>query len=326
MAERFRVVVTDFLDEATVEAPILGDVAEIVLAGAHAEADLAPHLPGADALIVYHDIPFLGEAVFAPASRCKVTVRAGVGYNNIDLEAAGSRGIPVCNVPDYGSEEVADHAILLMLAVARRLIASHDSMRRGEWDYKVSTPAPRLRGKTFGVVGCGRIGTATALRAKAFGMDVVFFDPHLPRGWDKALGIRRANTLAELLEGSHVVSLHCYLDAASRHLIDADAFARMRSGAILINTARGPVVDQEALVAALARGGLTGVGLDVFEREPLDDDRLRLDPRVLMTPHSAFYSDEGFLEMRRKTAEEVRRVLLGETPWNLVNREHLVAR
>jgi phosphoglycerate dehydrogenase-like enzyme len=326
MAERFRVLVTDFLDETTVEEPILGDVADIVLARAHAEADLLPHLADADALIVYHDIPFLGEAVFGAASRCKVTVRAGVGYNNICLKATGSRGIPVCNVPDYGSEEVADHAIMMMLAVARRLIASHESMRRGEWDYKVSTPAPRLRGKTFGVVGCGRIGTATALRAKAFGMDVVFYDPNLARGYDKALGIRRADSLAELLEQSHVVSLHCYLDAGSRHLINADAFAKMRDGAILINTARGPVVDQEALVAALAGGKLTGVGLDVFEREPLDEDRLRVDPRVLMTPHSAFYSDEGFVEMRRKTAEEVRRVLLGETPWNLVNREHLVAR
>jgi C-terminal binding protein len=323
MAERFRVLVTDFLDESSVETPILGDIAELVLAQAHSEADLFPYLPDADALIIYHDIPFLSDAVFSRATRCRAAVRAGVGYNNIDLKATGSRGIVVCNVPDYGSEEVADHAIMMMLAVSRRLIASHESMRAGVWDYKVSTPAPRLRGKIFGVVGCGRIGTATALRAKAFGMDVVFYDPHLPRGYDKALGIRRANTLGELLEQSHVVSLHTYLDAGSYHLINAEAFARMRDGAILINTARGPVVDQEALIAALASGKLTGVGLDVFEREPLDDDRLRNDPRVLMTPHSAFYSDEGFIEMRRKTAEEVRRVLLGEQPWCPVNREFL---
>jgi C-terminal binding protein len=326
MGERFRVVVTDFLDETSVESPILGGIAEIHLAQAHSEAELAASLPDADALIVYHDIPMLGEAVFSAARKCQVAVRAGVGFNNIDLKAAGARGVLVCNVPDYGSEEVADHAILMMLAVSRRLIASHESMRSGNWDYKVSTPAPRLRGRVFGVVGCGRIGTATALRAKAFGMDVVFYDPHLPRGYDKALGIRRANTLGELLAQSDVVSLHCYLDADSRHLMDAEAFSRMREGAILVNTARGPVVDQEALVSALASGRLRGVGLDVFEREPLDDDRLRNDPRVLMTPHSAFYSDEGFVEMRRKTAEEVRRVLLGEAPWNPVNREYLIAR
>lgn len=326
MRARFRVVVTDFLDESTVETPILGDIADIHLAMAHSEGDLAGVLPDADALIVYHDIPMLGAAVFSAATRCRVAVRAGVGYNNIDLKAAGAHGVLVCNVPDYGSEEVADHAIMMMLAVARRLVASHDSMRSGEWNYKVSTPAPRLRGRTFGVVGCGRIGTATALRAKAFGMDVVFYDPCLSPGYDKALGIRRAHTLGELLAQSDVVSLHCYLDAGSRHLIDAEAFARMRDGAILINTARGAVVDQEALLAALASGRLRGAGLDVFEREPLDDDRLRHDPRVLMTPHSAFYSDEGFEEMRRKTAEETRRVLLGEAPWNPLNREYLVAR
>lgn len=326
MGDRFRVVVTDFLDESSVETPILGDIAEIHLARAHSESELVPALPEADALVVYHDIPFLGEAVFSAARKCRVAVRAGVGYNNIDLKAAGAQGVLVCNVPDYGSEEVADHAIMMMLAVSRRLIASHESMRAGTWDYKVSTPSPRLRGRIFGVVGCGRIGTATALRAKAFGMDVVFYDPGMPRGYDKALGIRRAESLGELLEQSHVVSLHCYLDEGSRHLIDAGAFSRMREGAILINTARGPVVDQDALVAALASGRLTGAGLDVFEREPLDDDRLRHDSRVLLTPHSAFYSDEGFVEMRRKTAEEVRRVLLGEPAWNPVNREYLVSR
>ncbi len=326
MSERFRVLVTDFLDECSVESPILGDIAEIRLAGAHNEAELLGSLSDVDALILYHDIPFLGEAIFSAAARCRVAVRAGVGFNNIDLKAAGSHGVLVCNVPDYGSEEVADHAILMMLAVSRRLIASHESVRSGAWDYKVSTPSPRLRGRIFGVVGCGRIGTATALRAKAFGMDVVFYDPSLPRGYDKALGIRRANTLGELLEQSHVVSLHCYLDTGSHHLMDAEAFARMREGAILINTARGSVVDQEALVSALASGRLTGAGLDVFEREPLDDERLRQDARVLLTPHSAFYSDEGFVEMRRKTAEEVRRVLLGETAWNPVNCEYLISR
>jgi C-terminal binding protein len=316
MAAEYRVVIADFLTETTVEAPILGDIARLSLAGAHDEAGLADHLAEADALILFHDIAMVGEATFSRASRCRCIVRAGVGYNNVDRAAAARHGVIVCNVPDYGTEEVADHAILLLLALARKLLPGDAAIRAGGWDYGTALGTPRLRGKTLGLVGCGRIGTATALRAKAFGLDVVFHDPLVPQGTDKSLGIRRVHQLDELLEKSHFVSLHCYLDHATRHLIDAKALARMRPGAFLINTARGPVVDQEAMLEALDTGRLAGAGLDVVEREPLDDDRLRRHPRVILTPHSAFYSVEGFIELRTKAAEEVRRILLGEPPRN----------
>lgn len=319
----FQVVMTDFLREASVEAPVLEDIAEIVFAEARSEAELLPHLSRADALLVFHEIDLLGAATFAAAPRCRGVVRAGVGYNNIDLAAAGRRGVVVCNVPDYGTEEVADHAMLLLLAVARRLGHCDRAIRSGRWDYNDARPAPRLRGKTLGLVGCGRIGTATALRARAFGLDVVFYDPYVVPGVDKALGVRRADSLGELLEQSQFVSIHCYLSEETRNMINAAAFARMPRGAILVNTARGPIVDQDALVAALETGQLAGAGLDVVEREPLDDERLRSRANVLMTPHSAFYSDEGYIELRRKAAEEVRRVLLGEKPLNPVNREFL---
>jgi phosphoglycerate dehydrogenase-like enzyme len=241
-----------------------------------------------------------------------------VGYNNIDRAAAARRGVIVCNVPDYGTEEVADHAIMLLLALVRRLLPCHSAIRSGVWDYRSSLPSFRLRGKTLGLVGCGRIGTATALRARAFGLEVAFHDPFAREGTDKALGIRRVYRLEELLEQSDFVSLHCYLDETTRHLIDARALARMRPGAYLINTARGPIVDQSALREALNSGRLAGAGLDVVEREPLDDDRLRDHPHVILTPHSAFYSVEGFVELRTKAAEEVRRVVLGEAPRNPV--------
>jgi C-terminal binding protein len=302
---------------------VLEGVADLIIAGAHDEADLASHLADADAILLFHDISRMTDATFAAAGKCKLIVRAGVGYNNVDLPAAGRRGIAVCNVPDYGTEEVADHSIMLLLAVARFLRVQDRSMREGTWDYLTGRDTPRLRGKTLGLVGCGRIGSATALRAKAFGLDVVFYDPNVPQGLDKALGIRREHHLDRLLEQAHFVSLHCYLDDRSRHLIDAKALATMRPGSILINTARGPVVDQEALIAALESGHLLGAGIDVFEREPLDDDRLRQHPRVVLTPHSAFYSVEGFVELRTKAAEEIRRVLLGEPPRNLVNRAML---
>ncbi|RUL82957.1 C-terminal binding protein [Tautonia sociabilis] len=320
MADPFRVVVTDFLTEADVELPILGDIARIDLAGATSEADLADLLPTADALIVYHDVPMLTAQSINRLGRCRGIVRAGVGYNNLDLEAADLRGIPICNVPDYGAEEVADHAIMMLLAVVRRLGPCHEAIRRGGWDVPIVYGVPRLRGRTLGLVGCGRIGSATALRARAFGLDVVFFDPFVVPGFEKALGIRRASSLEDLFEQSDFVSVHCYLDETTRHLVNADRLARMRAGGVLINTARGPIVDQQALLEALDSGHLAGAGLDVVEREPLDDDRLRFHPRVLLTPHVAFYSVEGFLEMRRKSAEEVRRLLLGQPLRCPVNR------
>lgn len=317
------VVITDFLEETRVEAPVLGDLARIVCARAHEESDLASIVAEAAVLIVYHDVPRITDATLERAERCFGIVRAGVGYNNVDLDAASRRGIVVCNVPDYGTEEVADHAILLLLAIARHLLPCHASMRSGEWNYHVAGPTPRLRGRTLGLVGCGRIGTATALRAKAFGLDVVFHDPLAVPGLDKALGIRRAASLEDLLRQSDILSIHCYLDETTHHLIDAEALAMLPPGAIVVNTARGPVIDQAALVEALDSGRLLGAGLDVFEREPLDDERLRNHPRVVLTPHSAFYSVEGFDELRLKTAEEARRLLLDEPPRCPVNLDRI---
>jgi C-terminal binding protein len=319
MPERLTVLIADFLDETAIESAVLGDIAEFVMARATDESQLAPYLPKADAIMLFHDLTMLGEATFARATRCRGLVRAGVGYNNVDLEAATRHGVVVCNVPDYGTEEVADHAIMFLLALVRRLVPSHEAIRGGHWDHRTAVGAPRLRGKIFGIVGCGRIGAAAALRARALGLDVVFYDPFLRQGMDKALGIRRVHRLEELLEQSHFVSLHCYLDAGSHHLINARTIARIRPGAILINTARGPVVDEDALLEALESGHIAAAGLDVVEREPLENEGLRKHPNVLFTPHTAFYSVEGYTELRTKTAEEVRRLLLGEPPLNPVN-------
>jgi C-terminal binding protein len=319
MSDRFTVLIADFLDETSIESVILEDIARIVMARAKDETELSDHLPEADAILLFHDISILGERSFARAPRCRCVVRAGVGYNNIDLAAATRHGVIVCNVPDYGTEEVADHAIMFLLAIVRRLVPSHTAIRAGTWDYRTAVGAPRLRGKTFGVVGCGRIGTATALRALALGLDVVFHDPFLRQGMDKALGIRRAFQLDELLEQSHFVSLHSYLDTTTRHMINERTLASMRPGAVLINTARGPLVDEQALLNALDSGHIAFAGLDVVESEPLENDRLRTHPNILLTPHTAFYSVEGYTELRTKTAQEAKRILLGEPPRNPVN-------
>ncbi len=319
MSKRFNVLIADFLDETSIESAVLGDLAQLVMAHATEESQLERFLPQADAIMLFHDLSILSELSFSRAPRCRGVVRAGVGFNNVDVESASRHGVVVCNVPDYGTEEVADHAIMFLLALVRRLVISHQAIRDGNWDYRTALGAPRLRGKTFGVVGCGRIGTAAALRAKAFGLDVVFYDPYLRQGMDKALGIRRVYALDDLLEQSHFVSLHCYLDANSKHLVNATTIARMKPGAILINTARGPIIEETALLDALDSGHLAAAGLDVIEREPLDYDRLRNHPKVLLTPHTAFYSVEGYNELRTKTAEETRRILLGEAPRNPVN-------
>lgn len=319
-----RVLVCDFLDECEVEKPILDGLAEITLARGWKESDITDFVPTADAIILYHDIPWIGEATFSRADHCLGIVRAGVGYNNVDLVAAGSRGIVVCNVPDYGTEEVADHAITMLLAIVRQLRQGDEAIRGGVWNFNTVIETPRLKGMTLGLIGCGRIGTATALRAKAFGLDVVFYDPLVVPGYDKALGIRRVDRLEELLEQSPLVSLHCYLDKTTHHMINAKTLAMMPKGAILVNTARGGVVDGDALVEALESGHLLGAGLDVVEREPLDDERLRKHPRVILSPHSAFYSREGFVELRRKTAEEIRRLLTGQTLRCPVNSPQLV--
>jgi C-terminal binding protein len=319
MSKRKTVLIADFLDETSIESGVLDDLADLIMARARDETELIKYLPDADAIMVFHDLSILSEASFSWAPRCRGVVRAGVGYNNIDVNSASRHNVVVCNVPDYGTEEVADHAIMFLLALARRLVGSHQAIRAGTWDYRTAVGAPRLRGRTFGIIGCGRIGTATAVRAKALGLDVVFYDPYLRQGMDKALGIRRVYRLDDLLEQSDFVSLHCYLDQSNRHLINSDTIARMRPGAYLINTARGPLVNEAALLNALDSGQIAAAGLDVVESEPLEIDRLRQHPQVLFTPHTAFYSVEGYTELRTKTAEEIRRILLGEPPRNPVN-------
>ncbi len=251
-------------------------------------------------------------------------MRCGVGFDNIDIRAAGLHGIVVCHVPDYGTEEVADHALLLLLALARRLLPCHEAIRAGGWDLTQIFGAPRLRGRTLGIIGCGRIGTAMALRAKALGLRVVVYDPYKPDGLDKMLGVERAFRLEELLPQAEFLTLHCPLTRETRHLLNPRTLSLLPKGAYVINTARGPCIQPAALRAALDSGQVAGAGLDVFEIEPLDDEALRSHPRVILTPHAAFYSVEGYTEMRRKGAEEARRVLQAEPVRNPVNLHCLV--
>jgi D-3-phosphoglycerate dehydrogenase/C-terminal binding protein len=263
--------------------------------------------------------------------RCRVIVRGGVGFDNVDRPLCRQLGIPVANVPDYGTEEVADSALAMLLGLARGIHLANSVLRagQGDWSYERAVPLMRLRGSVLGIVGLGRIGTAMAMRGKSLGMDVAFFDPYKPDGYDKSLGIRRVETLDELLAASLAVSLHCPLSDETYHLIDAAAIAKLPRGSYLINTARGGVVDVRALPDALASGQLAGAGIDVLEQEPPlpDDPLLRAwrDPqhtahhRLILNPHLAWYCQQGQRELRRKTAETCRRALQGLPLRNVVN-------
>jgi len=330
-SQSYKVVITDvFADALAPEREALGELAAVEALNARCEGELAGRVEQADALIVCHLVT-ISRHTIARLGRCRVIVRAGVGFDNIDVEAARERAIPVVNVPDYCVEEVADSAIGLMLALTRGLSGLNSRLRAGDpqWHHAPAAPLYRLRGRTFGIVGLGRIGTATALRARALGMDVVFYDPYKPAGSEKALGIRRVSALDALLGQSFVLSLHCPLTPETRGMINAAAIACLPRGAFLINTARGGVVETAAIPPAIASGQLAGAGIDVLEREPppVDDPLVRAwrDPshpahhRVILTPHSAFYSEESLLELRRKAASACRDALLGAPLRNVVN-------
>jgi C-terminal binding protein len=264
--------------------------------------------------------------------KLKVVVRMGVGYDRVDRAACAARGILVANLPDYGTQEVAEFAVLLAVALRRGLTLYHDSQRGpapAPWAVMPSAIVRRQEVQTFGILGLGRIGSAAALRAKAFGYKVVFFDPYQPNGWDRALGISRARTLEALLEQSDVLSIHCPLTRNTRGLVDEAALRRLPKGAVVVNTARGPILDIAALERYLRDGHLAGAGLDVIPEEPPQEpipDLLRayradepwLRGRLIITPHIAFHSPEAWQDIRVKGVETMRDVLVEGKRTNVI--------
>lgn len=326
-----KVVITDFInDDLATEREALAGLATVEAFDAHHEDEFVGRIEDAAAIMMYHNIR-LTRRTIERLQKCRLIVRCGVGFDNVDHAFARERGIAVANVPDYGTEEVADSAIGMMLALTRGIHQFNTRLRDrpDPWMYHVFAPLHRLRGRTFAIVGLGRIGIATALRAKALGMDMAFYDPYRQDGFDKALGIRRVESIEELFREAHVLSLHCPLTPETRHLVNAESLEQLPRGAYLVNTARGGVVDTSAIPAALASGRLAGAGIDVLPQEPpADDDPLLVAwrdrehhayERLIINPHAAFYSEEGLLDMRVKGSEACRRVLRGDVPRNVVN-------
>ncbi|PSR56985.1 C-terminal binding protein [Adhaeribacter arboris] len=330
MSKKYRVVITDFLsDSLETETKILNALADVVALNAFSEEDLIGKVEEADAIILYHLLT-MSKNTIARLKNCRLIVRAGVGIDNVDYRYARTRGIPVVNIPDYGSEDVADTAMGMLLSLMCGVHFLNSRLRAGlgEWSYTQVQPLTRLRTCTLGIVGLGRIGTALALRAKSFGMEVRFYDPYKPDGYDKALGIKRAETLPDLLQNAQVVSLHCPLTEETHHLINNRTLAYMRPGSYLINTARGAVVDTSLIPEALASGQLAGVALDVLEQEPPLNNALTqawqnpqhpAHHRLILNPHAAFYSEEGLAEIRVRSAQACRLILENKPLRNVIN-------
>ena len=300
-------------DDATVERAVAGAEAEFHVARGTSLFTIDSAIRDrADICLVWHEAP-IDRAALESLPNCRVIVRCGTGYDQIDIAAAGARQIPVFNVPDYGTAEVADHALALALALVRGITTYVAAMRADPvagWDFSLAPLVARSRGRVFGIVGLGRIGTATARRAAVFGYEVVFYDPYCPDGTDIALGFRRVDSLAALLAESDIASLHTPLTAETRGMINAGSLEAAKPGMILVNTARGDIIDIAAALDAIASGRLGGLALDVLPKEPpgVADPILRaisgadpaLKERVIVTPHSAWYSAAGQREMRER--------------------------
>ncbi|VDL88592.1 unnamed protein product [Schistocephalus solidus] len=332
--------------DCSIEMPLLKDVATVAFCDASATSEIHEKvLNEAFGALLWHTIK-LNREDLQKFKSLKIIVRIGryyifmslrpdfSGYDNVDIKAAGELGIAVCNVPGYGIEEAADTAMCHILTLYRRTYWLADMVRSGK---RINNPeqlkeaavgSARIRGDTLGIIGLGRVGSAVALRAQAFGFRVTFYDPYLSDGIERSLGIERVYQLQDLLYASDCVTLHCSLTEQNRHMINEETIKIMRKGAFLINTARGGLVDEAALAAALKSGFIRAAALDVTDPEPFSSNSpLKDAPNLIVTPHMAYYSENSMREMREAAAHEIRRAVTSRIPSclrNCVNKEYLM--
>lgn len=325
MGERPKVVITDYdYGDVEIERTILERAgAEVVALQAKTEADL--YDAATDCAAMINQYARIGAATIERMRRCRVIARYGVGVDIVDVAAATAKGIQVTNVQDYCTEEVADHAIALWLALARKLFDYDRATHLGIWRWQTGRPIFRLRGRTMGIVSFGKIGRAIAERARPFGVDILVHDPYLADGVAEAYGARRVDK-ETLLRASHAVMMQVPMTGETRHFLSDAEFALMPACAVVVNTGRGPTIDNAALYRALTEGRIAGAALDDPEEEPAkranwspDGNPLFALPNVIVTPHAAYYSEESILAARSTAASEVARILSGEAPLYPVN-------
>jgi D-3-phosphoglycerate dehydrogenase / 2-oxoglutarate reductase len=290
--------------------------AQMTLAQLKSEADVIRVCAQADGLL--NQYAPMTRPVLERLPKCKVIAKYGVGVDTVDLKAATDLGIIVANVPDYCFDEVSDHAISLLLAMARKVTFFDRQVKSGGWDFRQGMPIHRLRDRTLGLIGCGRIGREVARKMGVFGVRAIAYDP-----WAAGAGGEISFVdLETVLKESDFISVHCSLNETTRHLLGEREFAKMERKPLVINVARGPVIDENALIRALEEGRIAGAGLDVMEKEPPDPENplLKME-NVILSPHVAFYSEESIRELKRRAAESVSAVLLGGWPRAVVNKD-----
>jgi D-3-phosphoglycerate dehydrogenase len=313
------VVITDIAwPSIEIERDVLAPIgAELVLAQRGDEEELVRLAPGADAILTCWQK--VTARVLDAAQRCRIVARYGIGLDNIAVDRATELGILVTNVPDFCLDEVSDHAMALLLTAARRVAAFADETRQGVWNPAAGRALPRLRGQTLGLIGFGAIARTLVPKALGFGLEVIAYTPRL-RADEPMPGVRAVAGLDELLARADYVSVHAPLTPETRGMIGAAQLGRMKPTAWLINTSRGPIVDEVALVDALRSGRIAGAALDVFAAEPPAADHPLLSlPNTIVTPHVAFASEAAVRDLQRRAAERVAEALRGELPRNVVN-------
>jgi len=318
---KFKVVITDYeFSTSTIEEELLATVgAELIRAQCRTEEEVIEAAKEADGLL--NQYAPITRKVLESLPNLKVVSRFGVGVNTIDIEAATENGILVGNVTDYCMDEVSDHAFALILACARKVVSLNNEVKAGKWDYKASIPVYRLRGRLLGLVGFGRISQALAKKAQAFGFKVVAYDPFVKEAVAQDLGVGLVE-LNELCKLSDFISIHAPLLEATRGMISEEQFRLMKKDAYIINTSRGSVIDEKALINALEAGEIAGAGIDVTQEEPIQkNNRLLKMDNVIISPHVSWYSEEAELELKRKSTQNVADVLAGYYPTYLVNKE-----
>lgn len=339
MSEAITVLIPDRLEPpADIEASIFGENATLHTPEATAPEQIADSLwADADVILAWHDLKF-DRDLLSKLTSCEILVRVGVGFDNVDLEAAGEFDIPVCNVPDYGTNDVADHTMSLLLSLWRGVPYYNERIKRSNdgWTWQSDLSMRRLTSSTLAIIGLGRIGTAVARRATAFGMHVVAYDPYVPDGYEKSLGIDRVRELDAAIEDADAVTFHTSLTEETRGMADEAFFETLNDGAVVINTARGKIIELNALHDALRSGSVRATGLDVLEREPPDPEHPLIaawragekwiQGRLLLTPHAAFYCEEAHEEMRQKAAQTGYEFVTEERLRNCVNERYLTGR
>ncbi len=314
-----KVLITDYAWQSLEpERKVLADAgSEIIVAETGEESELLTHAPMVDGILTCWKP--VREPVIVAAKQCQIIARYGIGLDNIDVDAATENGIIVTNVPTYCVDEVSDHAMSLILTCARKITRYNNAVKSGIWDQNIGQKMYRLRGKTLGIVGIGNIAKSLIPKAKAFGLIVNVYSPRTDSDAIKSLGAHKVS-FDELLKTSDYISIHAPLTSTTQHMFSVEEFRAMKPTAYLINTARGGIVDTDALFAALQHNEIAGAGLDVLETEPPKQNEKLLDlENVIITPHAAFISEESIIELQVTAASCVAEVLNGKLPETVVN-------